>query len=121
MARSLARGGSDLILQNRTAGEVREALATSSMPAWWTRRPAAAAARTSPSPCSPNQAAVEAAWTGPDGLLAGARSGSVLVDMSTVPPIGHPSLRSPRRADAGAGILDAPVSGSASPSRRPGS
>ena len=58
-----------------------------------------------------NGPAVEEAWAGPDGLLAGASAGSVLVDMSTVPPIGHPWFESAAR-DRGAGILDAPVSGS---------
>ena len=50
-------------------------------------------------------------WTGPEGLLAGASAGSVLVDMSTVPPDVIRGFESAAR-DRGAGILDAPVSGS---------
>ena len=56
-------------------------------------------------------AAVDAVYGGPDGLIAGARAGSVLVDSSTVPPAvlrrHEPAIRA-----RGAGVLDAPVSGS---------
>ena len=85
MARSLARGGSDLILQNRTA-ERAEALANE-LGASTVATPAeAAAAADVVITMLENQAAVESTWSGPDGLLAGARSGVVLVDMSTVQP-----------------------------------
>jgi 3-hydroxyisobutyrate dehydrogenase-like beta-hydroxyacid dehydrogenase len=55
--------------------------------------------------------AVEATWGGADGLIAGARPGSVLVDMSTVPPDTLRPFADAVRA-RGAGIVDAPVSGS---------
>jgi 3-hydroxyisobutyrate dehydrogenase/2-hydroxy-3-oxopropionate reductase len=55
--------------------------------------------------------AVAATWGGPDGLVAGAHPGGVLVDMSTVPPDTIRGLEEPVRA-RGSGILDAPVSGS---------
>jgi 3-hydroxyisobutyrate dehydrogenase-like beta-hydroxyacid dehydrogenase len=58
-----------------------------------------------------DQPAVEAVWAGSDGILAGARAGSVLVDMSTVPPDTVRGFAG-RAAASGAGILDAPVSGS---------
>jgi 3-hydroxyisobutyrate dehydrogenase-like beta-hydroxyacid dehydrogenase len=110
MARSLARGGSDLILQNRTA-ELAEALANE-LGASTVATPAeAAAAADVVITMLENQEAVEAAWAGPDGLLAGARSGSVLVDSSTVPPSVIQSFAA-AAAEAGAGIIDAPVSGS---------
>jgi 3-hydroxyisobutyrate dehydrogenase-like beta-hydroxyacid dehydrogenase len=50
-------------------------------------------------------------YDGPDGLIAGARPGSVLVDSSTVAPA---VLRRHEAAirERGAGVLDAPVSGS---------
>jgi len=57
--------------------------------------------------------AVEAVYGGPHGLLAGARIGNVLVDSSTVPPSTIRQFEAAARA-AGAGILDAPVSGSVS-------
>ena len=110
MARSLAREGSDCILQNRTP-ERAEALA-GELGARTVGTPAdAAAAADVVITMLENQEAVEAAWSGTDGLLAGARSGVVLVDMSTVPPSVIQSFAS-AAANARAGILDAPVSGS---------
>jgi 3-hydroxyisobutyrate dehydrogenase/2-hydroxy-3-oxopropionate reductase len=55
--------------------------------------------------------AVRSVFAGPDGLIAGAHSGGVLVDMSTVLP---DAIRSVADAVAatGSGLLDAPVSGS---------
>jgi 3-hydroxyisobutyrate dehydrogenase/2-hydroxy-3-oxopropionate reductase len=58
-----------------------------------------------------NGDAVDAVYGGPDGLIAGARPGTVLCDCSTVPPS---TLRAHAEAAqaAGVGLLDAPVSGS---------
>jgi 3-hydroxyisobutyrate dehydrogenase-like beta-hydroxyacid dehydrogenase len=58
-----------------------------------------------------DDAAVEETYTGRDGLIEGARPGTVLVDSSTVRP---DTLRSFEVAvrQTGAGLLDAPVSGS---------
>ena len=55
--------------------------------------------------------AVDAVYAGDDGLIAGARPNTVLVDSSTVPPA---VLRRHEAAirERGAGVLDAPVSGS---------
>jgi 3-hydroxyisobutyrate dehydrogenase/2-hydroxy-3-oxopropionate reductase len=50
-------------------------------------------------------------WRGPKGLIGGARPGTVLVDLSTVTPDTIRALEADVRA-TGAGILDAPVSGS---------
>jgi 3-hydroxyisobutyrate dehydrogenase-like beta-hydroxyacid dehydrogenase len=110
MARSLARGGSDLVLYNRTPE--RCAVLADQLGARVVATPAeaAGAAEVSISMVA-DQPAVEAVWNGPDGLLAGARTGSVLVDMSTVPPELIRSFESAAEA-RGAGILDAPVSGS---------
>jgi 3-hydroxyisobutyrate dehydrogenase-like beta-hydroxyacid dehydrogenase len=55
--------------------------------------------------------AVLSVWRGPNGLLAGARPETVLVDLSTVMPDAIRSLEADVRA-TGAGILDSPVSGS---------
>jgi 3-hydroxyisobutyrate dehydrogenase/2-hydroxy-3-oxopropionate reductase len=110
MATSLARGGSELILYNRTpercvalAGELGARVVE-------TPAEAASAAEVSLTMLA-DQAAVESVWTGPDGLLAGAGPDSVLVDMSTVAPEVIRSFERGAR-DRGAGILDAPVSGS---------
>src|SRR5205807_8681347 len=58
-----------------------------------------------------NDAALEQVMFGPDGALAGARSGAAVIEMSTVNP------RTSRRLHEAAGsngvaLLDAPVSGS---------
>jgi 3-hydroxyisobutyrate dehydrogenase len=54
---------------------------------------------------------VDAVYGGNDGLIAGAQAGTVFVDSSTVPPavlLAH----EPAIHGRGAGVLDAPVSGS---------
>jgi 3-hydroxyisobutyrate dehydrogenase-like beta-hydroxyacid dehydrogenase len=110
MARSLARGGVDLVLHNRSA-ERAEALANELGASLAGSPSEAASAADITITMLADGPAVEATWGGRDGLIAGARSGSVLVDMSTVPPETLPTF-----ADAvhrrGAGIVDAPVSGS---------
>ena len=56
-------------------------------------------------------AAVEKIAGGPDGVIAGLRPGAVWADMSTIAPAASAALAQ-RVADAGAKMLDAPVSGS---------
>jgi 3-hydroxyisobutyrate dehydrogenase/2-hydroxy-3-oxopropionate reductase len=110
MARSLARGGSDLVLYNRTPERCAEL--ADELGARVVASPAEASAAADVAiTMLADQSAVESVWNGPDGLLAGAKAGSVLVDMSTVPPgvIGSFEIAALER---GAGILDAPVSGS---------
>lgn len=58
-----------------------------------------------------DDAAVRDLYDGPDGVAAGIRTGAVAVDMSTVLPGTIRSVAPAVRA-RGAGILDAPVSGS---------
>ncbi len=53
---------------------------------------------------------VEAVYLGPDGLLAGARPGSILVDMTTSSPELARQIAAAGEA-AGLNVLDAPVSG----------
>jgi 3-hydroxyisobutyrate dehydrogenase/2-hydroxy-3-oxopropionate reductase len=110
MARSLTRAGLPLIVHNRTraraaalAEEVGARLATS----------AAEAASQADVVLTmlADDAAVIAVYGGSDGLLAGARKGSVLVDLSTVTPDTLRGLE-PAAGSAGVGLLDAPVSGS---------
>jgi 3-hydroxyisobutyrate dehydrogenase/2-hydroxy-3-oxopropionate reductase len=110
MARSLARGGSDLVLYNRTPE--RCAVLADQLGARVVDTPAAASAAAQVTiSMLADQAAVEAVWNGPNGLLAGVGAGSVLVDMSTVPPEVIRSFAGAAR-EREAGILDAPVSGS---------
>jgi 3-hydroxyisobutyrate dehydrogenase-like beta-hydroxyacid dehydrogenase len=58
-----------------------------------------------------DDAALAAITSGPDGILAGLRPGSIYVDMSTVSPQASRELAG-RVCAAGATMLDAPVSGS---------
>jgi 3-hydroxyisobutyrate dehydrogenase-like beta-hydroxyacid dehydrogenase len=58
-----------------------------------------------------NAAALSAVAEGTDGILAGLRSGQILVDMSTVGPAYSRGLAA-RVREKGADMLDAPVSGS---------
>jgi 3-hydroxyisobutyrate dehydrogenase-like beta-hydroxyacid dehydrogenase len=57
-----------------------------------------------------NTAAVRAVTDGPDGILAGLEAGKIYVDMSTASPANTRALAE-LVADAGAQMLDAPVSG----------
>ena len=110
MARAIRSAGHDLVLWNRTRDSA-EALAVE-LDGRCVDRPAdvAALAEISISMLADGDA-VDAVYGGPDGLIAGARPGTVLVDSSTVAPAvlrrHEPAIRA-----RGAGALDAPVSGS---------
>jgi 3-hydroxyisobutyrate dehydrogenase/2-hydroxy-3-oxopropionate reductase len=110
MSRALARGGYPPVLWNRTP-EPAQALAAE-LGGRAVERPAdvAAAADVCLTMLADDTAVAEV-WSGPDGLLAGARSGMVLVDLSTVAPSSILRFAAAART-IGAGILDAPVSGS---------
>jgi 3-hydroxyisobutyrate dehydrogenase-like beta-hydroxyacid dehydrogenase len=56
-------------------------------------------------------AAVEAVALGPDGIVSGLRQGGVFIDMSTIAPDASRALAQ-QFAEAGAIMLDAPISGS---------
>ena len=110
MARALDRSGFDLCVHNRTRD--RAAILATQVGCRIAETPADAAATADVViTMLADDAAVRATYEGPDGLLAGAREGLVLVDMSTVRPDTITSFENAARA-AGAGILDAPVSGS---------
>lgn len=64
----------------------------------------------------PSVAALEAAFFGEDGIAAGARSGLVVLEMSTFPLDAKESARE-RLAARGAIVLDCPVSGTGSQAR----
>lgn len=110
MARRLAASGLELVFHNRTPDRA-EAVAAG-LGARVAGSPAEAASGADVAiTMLADGAAVRATWAGDDGLVAGARDGSVLVDMSTVPPETlRPFAEEARRR--GAGIVDAPVSGS---------
>ena len=113
MARALAREGRTLVVHNRTPekaqalvddlGEGQASVAAT--PADVARQADVILTMLA------DDAAVEGVFTQPDGLLAGARPGTVFVDLSTVMPSTIQGLEARIRA-TGAGALDAPVSGS---------
>lgn len=110
MARAIAAGGFELVLWNRTP-EPAERLAAElggravAAPADVARSAAVCVSMLADGP------AVDAVYAAEDGLISGASAANVLVDCSTVPPAvlrGHAAAATGR----GAGLLDAPVSGS---------
>jgi 3-hydroxyisobutyrate dehydrogenase/2-hydroxy-3-oxopropionate reductase len=110
MTRALAAAGFEVVLWNRTHAAA-DALATELRGRSVAHpREVAAAADVCISMLA-DAAAVDAVFAGPDGLLAGARPGNVLVDASTVAPATLRAHETEVRA-TGAGLLDAPVSGS---------
>jgi 3-hydroxyisobutyrate dehydrogenase/2-hydroxy-3-oxopropionate reductase len=112
MARAIARAGHELVIYNRTPGPALELAAALGGTAVASPAEAAAATDICLSMVA-DETAVRALYEGREGLLAGARPGTVLVDASTVPPAVLQSFEPAARA-AGVGILDAPVSGSVS-------
>jgi len=110
MAVAVANAGLGLHLYNRSP-EPAAALAERLGAAAWPT-PAALAAHVDVAiSMVADGAAVEALNAGPDGIPAGIRAGSVVVDMSTVLPLTTRSI-APAIRGRGAGILDSPVSGS---------
>lgn len=110
MARALAAAGFEIVCWNRTPAAAEDLAAELGGRAMSRPADVAAAADVCVSMLA-DGAAVEAVYRRPDGLLAGAHQGNVLVDSSTVPPSTIRGFEADARA-AGAGLLDAPVSGS---------
>lgn len=110
MARSLARAGLDVVLHNRTRDRAARLATELGCRVVDSARDAAALADVAMTMLADDNA-VRATYEGPDGLLAGAHPGVVLVDMSTVRPDTITAFEAAART-AGAGLLDAPVSGS---------
>src|ERR1700676_1960939 len=63
--------------------------------------------------CLTNDEAVRSVYTAPEGLFAGARSGTVVLEMSTISPESSRDLHS-LGAGAGVEVLDVAISGSTS-------
>lgn len=112
MARRVATSDIPLTIWNRTRARAERLAAES--PAHVAATPAEAASEADVViTCLPTSSDVEGLLEGADGLLAGLRAGSVLVDCTS----GDPAIsrRIARRLDErGIGFLDAPVSGGVS-------
>jgi 3-hydroxyisobutyrate dehydrogenase len=114
LAARLAGFGHELTVWNRTAARAQSA--------------APAGARVASTPCElastvdivisilTNAAAIDAAYTGNEGLLAGDVAGKLFIEMSTVRPGTEKALAA--KIDAhGAALIDCPVGGSVGPAR----
>lgn len=110
MAGTLSRAGFDVVLYNRTRETAEKAAAGIGARVVDTPREAAASADVVITSLA-DDAALEAVYRGPDGVVAGLREGMVVADTSTVDPGTVRELQDLVEA-AGASLLDAPVSGS---------
>jgi len=115
MAERLAGQGVDVVLYNRTRDRCdiladRLGCAVASTPADAASRADVVISMVA------DDAAVRELHHGPDGVPAGIRAGSMVVDMSTVLPDTIRAI-APAVQARGAGVLDAPVSGSVSSTR----
>jgi 2-hydroxy-3-oxopropionate reductase len=108
MARNLMRAGYSLVMHNRSRAAVDELSKEGAQPA---ASPQEVAARSevliTMLPDSPD---VELVYVGEQGVLAGAKPGMLLIDMSSISPIVARKLAADAQK-AGMDMLDAPVSG----------
>jgi 3-hydroxyisobutyrate dehydrogenase len=108
MAANIVRAGFPLTAWNRTAGRGQEIV---DLGAAFVETPAAVAANSDIVViCVSDTPDVEAVLFGTDGVAAGAREGTLVIDCSTIAPSG--SWKFAERLDAlGLAMVDAPVSG----------
>jgi 3-hydroxyisobutyrate dehydrogenase len=108
MAANLARAGFPVTGWNRTAGRASE---LSEHGVTFADTPAAAAAEADLVViCVSDTPDVEAVIFGPDGVAAGARPGTLIIDCSTIAPSGSWDFAA-RLRERGLAMVDAPVSG----------
>lgn len=108
MARNCLRAGHAVTVHTRTRARAEPLLAEGA--AWADDAGAVARAAEVVITCLPDGPDVEEVVTGGQGLLAGAASGLVVVDTSTIAPAVARALAG-RCAECGVAFLDAPVSG----------
>jgi 3-hydroxyisobutyrate dehydrogenase-like beta-hydroxyacid dehydrogenase len=112
MVGTLCRAGVEVVVFNRTRAKADAAAEASGAAVAATAREAAASAEVVLSSLA-DDAAVGAAYTGGDGIVAGLQPGTVVCEASTIDPGTVRRLR-PLVEDRGASLLDTPVSGSVS-------
>src|SRR5262245_19945902 len=110
MAGTLCRAGQPVTLYNRTPGRADEVAAQTGAAVAGTAREAAAGADVVIVSLA-DDAAAQCVYGGPDGLVAGLRAGTVVLETSTLAPATVRGL-APKVERTGAALLDAPVSGS---------
>jgi 3-hydroxyisobutyrate dehydrogenase-like beta-hydroxyacid dehydrogenase len=107
---TLRRAGAEVACYNRTRAKAEEVARRSGAAPAGSAREAVAGAGVVISSLA-DDAAVEAAYAGPDGLAAGLAPGAVVCESSTVHPRTIAAV-APLVAERGAALLDTPVSGS---------
>jgi 2-hydroxy-3-oxopropionate reductase len=108
MAGNLLKGGYSLVVHNRTRAKEEELVSAGATAANSPREVASQCdALITMLPDSPD---VEQVYLGEDGVIAGARSGQLLIDMSSIAPAVTRAVFEAAR-EVGADALDAPVSG----------
>jgi 3-hydroxyisobutyrate dehydrogenase len=108
MAHNLLKAGFSLIIWNRTASKMDPLLAAGARAG---RDPADVAAQSDMVMiCVSDTPDVEAVILGEQGVLKGAKTGSLVIDCSTISPIATRRLAE-KLAETGVAMLDAPVSG----------
>ena len=110
MVGRLRRQGRDVVIYNRTTARSEEVARLTGATVAASAAEAAAAGPIVIS-CLADDAAVKAAFLGPDGIAAGLAVGTVVLEMSTIDPKTVHLIR-PEVESKGAALLDAPVSGS---------
>jgi 3-hydroxyisobutyrate dehydrogenase-like beta-hydroxyacid dehydrogenase len=110
MVGTLRRAGFEVLVFNRTRSKAEEVAAATGATLAASAREAAAQAQVVLSSLA-DDAAVGAAYTGGEGLVAGLQPGAVVCESSTIDPGTVQRLR-PLVEDRGASLLDTPVSGS---------
>ncbi len=108
MAKNLLKAGYPLVVHNRSQGAVQDLAGLGAKPAA-SPREVAGQAQTIIT-MLPNSPDVELVALGPNGIVEGARPGSLLVDMSTISPIVSQKVAAALKPK-GMAMLDAPVSG----------
>jgi 3-hydroxyisobutyrate dehydrogenase-like beta-hydroxyacid dehydrogenase len=112
MVGTLRRAGLPVVVFNRTRPRAEAAAEAAGAEVADSAREAAAGAQVVLSSLA-DDAAVEAAFTGPDGVVAGLRPGTVVCESSTIDP-GTVRRLAPLVEERRAFLLDTPVSGSVS-------
>jgi 3-hydroxyisobutyrate dehydrogenase-like beta-hydroxyacid dehydrogenase len=110
MAATLRRAGTEVVVFNRTRAKAEAVAASTGARVAATAAEAAAGADVVISSLA-DDAAVNHAYGGPQGVAAGLRPGTVVLESSTIDPRTVRQLR-PLVEERGAALLDAPVSGS---------
>jgi 2-hydroxy-3-oxopropionate reductase len=108
MSRNVLKASFPVVVFNRSESAISELSQVGAIPA---TSPKSVAEQTDiVITCLPDSPDVEAVVLGPDGILAGARAGMLVIDMSTIAPATSKKLYTELKAH-GIQSLDAPVSG----------